>query len=59
MARYHEGPVLRERAPVFADRAALGQHRSSMLREFRGSRGLHQARQSGLLSAKGVRNSIN
>ena len=40
MASYHDEPALRDRAPVFADRAAAGQHLAGMLHEFRGSRAL-------------------
>lgn len=43
MARYHDEPALRDRAPVFADRAAAGKHLAGMLREFRGSGALVSA----------------
>lgn len=37
MASYHEDPSLRDRAPVFNDRAAAGAHLATLLDEFRGS----------------------
>lgn len=36
MASYHDDPSLRDRAPVFADRAAAGRHLAQMLKIHRG-----------------------
>ncbi|HSS65871.1 MAG TPA: phosphoribosyltransferase family protein [Gammaproteobacteria bacterium] len=40
MASYHDELALRDRAPVFADRADAGRHLAGMLNDFRGSHAL-------------------